>query len=626
LSVPEWYNSADACAAELIERLSGRVALALPLGIGKAVHLTNALYRKAREHPEIELSIHSALTLEVPRAHSDLEKRFMTPLVARLYDRVPDLDYVADLRRGLLPDNVRVEDFYFRPGAFLDVHEAQQNYLSINYTKVVAALLDRGVNAIGQMVAPGSEAGQVSLSSNPDTTLDLLDAGRSRGKQLLMVGEVNPQLPFMPHDAVLPETEFALMLDAGSDGYPLFAVPNRAASLTDHAIALRIAGLIRDGGTLQIGIGSLGDAIAYSIGLRRVHNERFRLLLDALAPHDVTPEVDDLPQGLYGASEMFVEGFLHLRDLDILKRTVGDDIYLHAGFFLGSAKFYDRLRTLPEGTRRGINMTRISFTNSLLDDPATRIEQRRDARFVNSAMMVTLTGAVVSDGLADGRVVSGVGGQYNFVAMAQDLEGARSIIALPATRTTKGKTNSNIVWNYAHTTIPRHLRDIVVTEYGVADLRNASDQEVIKELLNVTDSRFQETLRRQAVATGKLPESYQIPTRHRDNHPESLQRALAGTGVIDTLPIYPIGTDLSAAEAELAVALPILTAQRGHPFALLRLALRGRRQATDPELQAGLERMGLLRPSGVRERIYQALVAAVLADVRSTGRPLFPAS
>ena len=101
--------------------------------------------------------------------------------------------------------------------------------------------------------------------------------------------------------------------------------------------------------------------------------------------------------------------------------------------------------------------------------------------------------------------------------MAHELEGARSIIAVPATRTANGKTSSNIVWNYAHATIPRHLRDIVVTEYGVADLRNASDQEVIAALLNVTDSRFQEDLRQQAVAAGKLPPSHQIPARYRNN-------------------------------------------------------------------------------------------------------------
>lgn len=619
------YSSADDCAEQLIDRLSGRVSLAMPLGIGKAVRIANALYRKAQADPAIRLSIFSALSLEVPRANSELEARLLNPISKRLYGRVPVSEYVTDLRRGALPDNVHVEDFYFRPGAYLGVQEAQQNYLSINYTSVAAAVLDRGVNVIAQGVAPGTSPGELSLSGNPDTTLDLLDAARARGREVLLAGEINPQLPFMANDALMAESCFDLLLDTGEGGYPLFPVPNRAASLTDMSIALRISALVEDGGTLQIGIGSLGDAIAYSIGLRRTHNQLFRSLLGALEPHATPQALDDLPQGLYGASEMFVEGFLHLRDLGILTRTAEDGIYLHAGFFLGSARFYERLRALPEETRSGINMTRISFTNSLLNDTANKRAQRKDARFINSAMMVTLLGSVVSDGLADGRVVSGVGGQYNFVAMAHELEGARSIIAVPATRTAKGKTSSNIVWNYAHTTIPRHLRDIVVTEYGVADLRHATDQEVIVSLLNITDSRFQETLRSQAVAAGKLPASYQIPERHRRNYPESVQQALAGTGALDALPIYPLGTDLSTAEAALAVAMPMLAEQRRNPLALLQLARSGQRLAADPELAAALDRMGLLRPEGIKERFYQALVAAALAEVRDGGRPLFHA-
>ena len=624
--MPERYTSAEDCAEQLIERLSGRVSLAVPLGIGKPVQLLNALYRKARAHPEIELSISSALSLEIPQARSELEQRFLQPLVDRLYAGVPVPDYIADQRRGMLPSNVRVEDFYFRPGAFLSVHEAQQNYLSINYTSVVSAALDRGVNVIAQSVAPGRKQGELSLSCNPDTTLDMLDAARTRDIPLQVVGEVNPQLPFMPHDAVVPESDFDLLLETGSNGYPLFPVPNGAASRTDYAIALRIAGLVKDGGTLQIGIGSLGDSIAYSIGLRRAQNERYRLLLEALGPHDDPQELDELPLGLYGSSEMFVEGFLHLHELGILNRTVAGGIYLHAGFFLGSAQFYESLRTLSEQSLGGINMTRISFTNSLLNDTDSKRAQRRDARFINSAMMVTLLGATVSDGLADGRVVRGVGGQYNFVAMAHELEGARSIIAVPATRVTKGRTSSNIVWNYAHTTIPRHLRDIVVTEYGVADLRNASDQEVITALLNVTDSRFQEDLRRQAIAAGKLPASHQIPQNHRNNFPESIQRALAGTGALSAMPMYPLGTDLTEEEAALALALRLLAERQADPLALLRLAWRGRLIAKDAQLRKPLERMGLLQPQGVKARFHQALVAAALAEALRAGRPLFHAS
>ena len=73
-------------------------------------------------------------------------------------------------------------------------------------------------------------------------------------------------------------------------------------------------------------------------------------------------------------------------------------------------------------------MTAISFTNTLDGDEAAKRAQRRHARFVNTAMVATLLGAVSSDQLEDGRVVSGAGGQHDLVAMAHALEGARSII------------------------------------------------------------------------------------------------------------------------------------------------------------------------------------------------------
>ena len=75
-------------------------------------------------------------------------------------------------------------------------------------------------------------------------------------------------------------------------------------------------------------------------------------------------------------------------------------------------------------------MMPVSFTNELYGDEETKRRARVDARFVNNAMMATLMGAAISDGLESGQVVSGVGGQYNFVAQAFALEGARSILAI----------------------------------------------------------------------------------------------------------------------------------------------------------------------------------------------------
>src|ERR1700744_4800905 len=186
---------------------------------------------------------------------------------------------------------------------------------------------------------------------------------------------------------------------------------------------------------------------------------------------------------------MLFEAFLGLIDAGVLKREV-DGVVLHGSFFLGPKSFYRTLREMTPDQIARIQMMPVSFTNELFGDEAGKRRARVDACFVNNAMMATLMGAVISDGLENGQVVSGVGGQYNFVAQAFALQGARSVLTVEATRRAGTGTRSNIRWSYGHETIPRHLRDVIVTEYGVADLRGKSDAETIAAMLAVTESRF----------------------------------------------------------------------------------------------------------------------------------------
>jgi hypothetical protein len=230
-------------------------------------------------------------------------------------------------------------------------------------------------------------------------------------------------------------------------------------------------------------------------------------------------------------------------------------------------------------------------------------------------MMVTLLGAAISDGLDNGQVVSGVGGQYNFVAMAHELPGARSILCLRATRTHGGRTTSNIVWNYAHETIPRHLRDIVVTEYGIADLRGRTDEEVIAALLNIADSRFQEQLLARARAARKIRVDYRIPAEYCANLPGRLEQALASGRRRGFFSEYPFGTDLTREEIALARALRYLGARTATKHA--RLATIGRALlagAPQPSQAAALRRMGLEQPHGVSERLQQRLLVLALKN------------
>jgi acyl-CoA hydrolase len=173
-----------------------------------------------------------------------------------------------------------------------------------------------------------------------------------------------------------------------------------------------------------------------------------------------------------------------------------DGALLQAAFFLGSRAFYRALRDLPEAELAKLRMTSVLFVNELYGDEAAKRRARVKGRFINNAMMATLLGNVVSDALENGQVVSGVGGQYNFVAQAFALEDARSIIMVRATREANRRTTSNIRWTYGHQTIPRHLRDVFVTEYGVAHLRGCSLRERARRLLAIAHPDHRETLER----------------------------------------------------------------------------------------------------------------------------------
>ena len=181
-------------------------------------------------------------------------------------------------------------------------------------------------------------------------------------------------------------------------------------------------------------------------------------------------------------------------------------------------------------------MRGVAFINQLYgDDLPLRVAQRNHARFVNTTMMLTTLGAAVSDGLADGRVVSGVGGQYNFVAMAHALPGARSILCVRSTRRKDGKLASNIVTGYGNTTIPRHLRDIAITEYGIADLRGRTDAECIAAMLDIADSRFQEELLAAAKRANKIDTVTAFglaPSKHPGTPRRSLHRTAARRPVL----------------------------------------------------------------------------------------------
>jgi hypothetical protein len=523
-------------------------------------------------------------------------------------------------------------------------------------------------------------------------------------------------MPFMGGSARVAPEFFDFLLEQPRYERRLFCPPNPSLASVDHAIGLHASALVCDGGTLQIGIGELGDAICYALLMRHQQNNIWQQALRDVGTERFAPLVESLggrapfAEGLFGSTEMFVDQMLDLHRGGILRRRVYDSLplskliasghisdrfdarvledlthvgvgpllteaefeslrhfgvfrqdcryergrirlgdgdwyaadlgdaaarfalaqhclgrelrnghVLHAGFFLGPRGFYAALRDMPEAERNQFDMRGVGYINQLYgDDAALRALQRRDARFVNTTMMATLYGAAVSDALDDGRVVSGVGGQYNFVAMAHALPGARSILCLRATRTKNGRTTSNIVPNYGHVTIPRHLRDMVITEYGIADLRGRTDAEVVAAMLNIADSRFQRGLLRTAQAAGKMARDYIIPEAFRNNTPEQLERALSSHRRAGLFSEYPFGTDLSADEVALARALRHLKSITGTPWQKLRtVAASLFRRPGNADMPA-LRRMSLDAPKDRATRMQQRLVLLGLQETRPT--------
>jgi hypothetical protein len=618
--MPKKFTDPEAIAEDIIRDVGTNLVVGLPLGLGKANHIVNALYARAVADQSINLTFFSALTLEKPKPSNLLERRFIAPVIERLFGDYPDLTYADALHARALPPNIRVIEFFFLAGRWLHVPFAQQHYISANYTHASSYLLERGLNVVTQLVARRVIDGvtRYSLSCNTDTTLDILRARAEGRASFKLIGQVNSELPFMPGAGDLPAEEFSAVLDSPLTEFPLFAPPSEPITNTKYAIGLHAAGLVRDGGTLQIGIGQIGDALAQGLIVRHHDTAQFQATIKRLTPATEQFSVlqtGPFEKGLYGLSEMLFEAFLGLIDAGILKRDV-DGVVLHGAFFLGPKSFYRALRDMtPEQIAR-IQMMPVSFTNELYGDEDAKRRARVDARFVNNAMMATLMGAAISDGLEDGQVVSGVGGQYNFVAQAFALRGARSILTVEATRQAGAKTQSNIRWSYGHETIPRHLRDVVVTEYGVADIRGKSDADVIAAMLQVTDSRFQEELARQAKDAGKLSKNFEISAAYRENYPDRIAGALKPAREAGLLPSFPFGSDFTDTEQRLITALQFLQDAQRSPQLLPGLLWQGLTRSPDVDDQECLARLGLDRPARFSERVYRALVNAALARSR----------
>lgn len=701
------FDHCELAANEIINQVGKTIVIGIPLGLGKPNGIINALYRLASADASIHLTICTGLTFARPTITNELEKKLVEPILDRLLGDYEELLYEKDRVMQRLPKNITVIEFFLQPGKFLHNAYVQQHYVSSCYTNVVRDIENLSINVLAQLVAPARDHSNLySLSCNTDLfhdTQQRLLKEQGEGKKIAVVAEVNNHLPYMYGDMAEVSSEVFTIIADTKKYRSIFAVPRDEISPHDHLIGLYASSLIKDNGSLQIGIGKLNNALANALIFRHKQNHLYCALMNKLGISDKTATFDAFDKGLYGSTEMLSDEYMQLYNEGILKKRVYDHVGLqrllndqiisedispniidvlidhkiinstltlsdlnfllkfgifqdgitlnnnllisssgesisndlailankrlviekclsnklksgkiiHSGFFFGSKDLYSQLNNLAIDKLQQIDMTSIARTNSLLWNPELLQLQRLHARFVNSSMMINLLGGAISDGLNDYHEVSGVGGQYDFVSMASQLNNARSIILCRSTRETKNGVESNIVWDYANLTLPRYLRDIFITEYGIADCRSKTDEDVIKAILNITDSRFQPALLKAAKKARKLASDYQIPAKFLGNRPELIDKIIPSMQLQTYFKPYPFGSDLTPEEEILARALMYL--KNCSNIKLVGLSLRSLFLfKSDMHFAVYLQRMQLLNTTNIKEFFYKKLLKLVL--------------
>jgi acyl-CoA hydrolase len=321
------------------------------------------------------------------------------------------------------------------------------------------------------LAAPPDEHGRLSLALHAGATVDELHRAGADPNRLLVV-EVNPKLPRTlgpsaehAHSVSLDEVD--VIIESESDPFYLADAP---PGDVEKAIASHVAPFIPDGATLQTGIGGIPSQVA-----------------DLLAAG---------PGGDYGIhSEMFTNGLmkLHLAGKVTNRKGVYDG-FSAVTFAAGTRELYDWLD--GQEAVRFLPVDRIN-------DPAIIARNRRMIS-INGALSVDLAGQIAADTL-DRRQYSGIGGHEDFVTGAAFSEGGRSLVCLPATATvregTGTRTVSRIVATFpagAIVTTPRHQVDVVITEFGAAELAGRTNEERAEALVGVAHPDFRDALREEA--------------------------------------------------------------------------------------------------------------------------------
>ena len=329
--------------------------------------------------------------------------------------------------------------------------EGRVDFTPVYFSEIPSLLReDLRPNVTLLQCSPPDAHGYVSLGVSVDYTKPAAEASD------LVIAQVNQNMPRTLGDSFLHVTQIGCLVEADT---PVIELAPPKIGDVERAIGENVASLVRDGDTLQLGIGAIPDAVLLFL-----------------------KEKNDL--GIH--TEMFSDGVVELVESGVITNKAKT---LHRGqsvstFLMGTRRLYDYVSDNP-----AVAMYPVDYVN----DPYV-IGQNDNLVSINSCVQVDIMGQVVSTS-AGLRQISGVGGQVDFVRGANLSKGGRAIMAMPST-TGKGKISKIVPFldQGSAVTTTRNEVNYVITEYGIAKLKGKSLRQRAEALIRIAHPDFRDEL------------------------------------------------------------------------------------------------------------------------------------
>lgn len=417
------YDSKRMTAQEAVSRIGSGNRVATPNAAGAPSHLLEALVSRKDKLEDVEI-VHMVPLGKTTYAEPGMEKNF----------------YHNSIFAGASTRNtITAGHGDYTPCFFHKIPDLFETTIPLD-----AAFIH---------VSPPDDHGYMSLGVSVDYSKRAAETAK------VVIAQVNRYMPRTLGDSFVHISDIDCIVEFDQ---PVIELPPPVITDVEKQIGENCARLIRDGDTLQLGIGAIPDAVLLFLK-------------------------DKKNLGIH--SEMFSDGVVELVEAGVInncKKTLhkGKSI---ATFLMGSRRLYDYVHDNP-----AVEMYPVDYVN----DPVI-IARNDNMVSINSCVQVDFLGQVVSDTVGSMQI-SGVGGQVDFVRGAAMSRGGRSVIAMPSTKR-QGKFSSIVPFidEWAAVTTSRNDISFIVTEYGIADLKGRTTRERARQLIEIAHPKFREGLKKE---------------------------------------------------------------------------------------------------------------------------------